>query len=89
MTSKDFIREVAEVSGETQKHTKEMAVVFEETLKKVLERGESVKFADVTFSVKETEARTGRNPATGEAVEIPAGKKVVAKLSGPFKKLLK
>ena len=27
-----------------------------------------------TFDVRERRARTGRNPRTGEAVEIPAGK---------------
>ncbi|MBF0481292.1 MAG: HU family DNA-binding protein [Desulfovibrionaceae bacterium] len=32
-----------------------------------------------TFSVKETKARAGRNPKTGEAIQIPAGKKVVFK----------
>ncbi|UGA40373.1 HU family DNA-binding protein [Chromobacterium haemolyticum] len=28
------------------------------------------------FKVKETQARTGRNPATGEPIEIPAGRKI-------------
>lgn len=29
-----------------------------------------------TFKVKATAARAGRNPHTGEAIQIPAGKKV-------------
>ncbi len=33
------------------------------------------------FTVKETAARKGRNPGTGEAIEIPAGRKVVFKAS--------
>ena len=37
------------------------------------------------FSVVETPARTGRNPKTGEELEIPAGRKVKFK---PSKKLL-
>ncbi|MGE3646585.1 MAG: HU family DNA-binding protein [Beijerinckiaceae bacterium] len=34
-----------------------------------------------TFAVKDTKARTGRNPRTGEAVQIPAGRKVSFKAS--------
>lgn len=42
-----------------------------------LGKGEKVSIADFcTLQVKETKARTGRNPKTGEAIQIPA-KKVV------------
>lgn len=34
-----------------------------------------------TFRVKNTNAREGRNPKTGEALKIPAGKKVHFKAS--------
>ncbi len=40
------------------------------------------------FSVKETAARKGRNPATGEEIEIPAGRKVVFKPSQGLKEAL-
>lgn len=32
-----------------------------------------------SFTVKQTAARTGRNPQTGKAIEIPAKRKVVFK----------
>lgn len=40
------------------------------------------------LKVKETNARTGRNPRTGEAIEIPAGRKVVFSPGKDFKEAL-
>lgn len=37
------------------------------------------------LKVKETSAREGRNPRTGEVIEIPAGKKVVFVPGSAFK----
>ena len=37
------------------------------------------------LKVKETNARTGRNPKTGETIEIPAGRKVVFTPGKEFK----
>lgn len=42
-----------------------------------------------TFSVKETAARTARNPQTGAIVEIPAGKKVAFKATPALKEIVK
>lgn len=42
-----------------------------------LQSGDEVRIHGLgTFSVKETAERAGRNPATGEAITVPAGKKV-------------
>ncbi|MEI8349507.1 MAG: HU family DNA-binding protein [Candidatus Omnitrophota bacterium] len=41
-----------------------------------------------TFKVKETKARMGRNPKTGEAIQIPAKKKVAFKASKELKSIL-
>ena len=89
MTSKEFIKEVAEKYGQTQKHVKEMANIFEDALKDVLMRGDSVKFADVNYSVADVEARTARNPATGEVVECPATRRVIVKPSITLKRVVK
>lgn len=40
------------------------------------------------FSVTETQARTGRNPATGEVMQIPAGRKVKFKPAANLKRSL-
>ena len=89
MTSTNFIKEVAQASGLSQKAVKEMANTFETVLKDVLARGESVKFADVNYSVRDVDARTGRNPATGESFEILVTIRVIVKASATLKKVVK
>ncbi len=47
-------------------------VIFEE-ISAALERGDRVELRGFgAFSVREREARRGRNPRTGEAVDVPA-----------------
>jgi DNA-binding protein HU-beta len=38
-----------------------------------------------TFEVRATKAKTGRNPKTGEKIQIPAGRKIVFKVSKGLK----
>lgn len=40
------------------------------------------------LKVKDTSARTGRNPKTGEVIEVPAGRKVVFTPGKEFKEAL-
>ncbi len=45
------------------------------TITKALKRGDSVSLVGFgTFAVKQRAARTGRNPRTGEAIQIKASK---------------
>jgi DNA-binding protein HU-beta len=41
-----------------------------------------------TFKVKETKARMGRNPKTGESIQIPAKRKVAFRASKELKSIL-
>ena len=41
-----------------------------------------------TFKVKQTKARAGRNPKTGETIQIPAKKKVAFKAAKDLKEML-
>jgi DNA-binding protein HU-beta len=53
-----------------------------DSIRDALERGEDVKIAGFgTFKRVATQARTCRNPHTGEAIEVPAGSKVKFKAS--------
>lgn len=46
-----------------------------ETVTEALKQGDSVVLVGFgTFAVKDRAARTGRNPQTGKAIEIPAAK---------------
>ncbi len=42
-----------------------------------------------TFKVKETKARMGRNPKTGESIQIPAKKKIAFRASKELKEIVK
>jgi DNA-binding protein HU-beta len=54
------------------------------TLARAIKEGDGkVPLAGIgTFNVKETKARKGRNPRTGEEIDIPSRKKVSFKASG-------
>ena len=78
MTKKDFIEVYAakgnvETKAEAERKLNSLLDLFEE----VLVKGDDINFVGWgKFEVKETPARTGRNPKTGEEVAILA-KKVV------------
>ena len=78
MTKKDFIEVYAakgnfETKAEAQRKLNSLLDLFEE----VLVKGDDINFVGWgKFEVRETPARTGRNPKTGEEVAILA-KKVV------------
>ena len=75
MTKTDLIAQVA-ANTEMSKKSAEQAVnaVFE-ALGKAMAEGEKITISGFgTFEVRERAARTGRNPHTGEAIEIAAAK---------------
>lgn len=76
---------VAQVADRTGMKKADVQRVIDETLHEIREAigsGESVTLRGFgNFKVTEREARTGRNPRTGEPIEIPAGQRVSFKLS--------
>lgn len=77
MGRNDFVKKIAEKTGSNSKTAAEFLAAFEETmLEDVFAAEDSVRLAIGTFSgfTKETAARVGRNPATGETIKIPAKK---------------
>lgn len=83
MKQKELIDLAATTLGSSKEHaSKTLEGVFE-TLAKALKDGDGkVPVAGVgVFHVKTTKARTGRNPTTGQPIEIPAKKKVTFKAS--------
>ena len=56
------------------------------SISSLLKGGDDVRLRGLgTFVVKYTKARKGRNPATGEVKDIPAGKKVAFKVASDLK----
>ena len=65
-----------------------LETVFE-TIKKSLKKKEDVTISGFgTFKVKQTKARQGRNPKTGEAIQIPAKRKVAFRAAKDLKSVL-
>lgn len=65
------------VEGMTKKEAAEAVNAILDVIAEALAAGDDVKITGFgSFEVKARAARTGRNPKTGEAVEIPASKYV-------------
>jgi DNA-binding protein HU-beta len=86
MNKAEFVAKVAEKSGLTRKQAEAAVAAFTQTVTDSLKEGDKVQLMGFgTFEVKERPARTGRNPATGEAIEIAASKAPVFKAGKSFK----
>ena len=62
-------------SGLTQKQSEDALNGFIDTVKETLANGEDIALVGFgSFDVQERAARTGRNPSTGEEIQIAASK---------------
>ena len=72
MIKKDFVAKFSNATGETKKRSNELTDLFLKTVEEVLVEEDSLQFAGWgKFSAKITPERLGRNPKTGEEVNIP------------------
>jgi DNA-binding protein HU-beta len=75
MTKGEFVASVAAKTGLSKIAAAEAVDAFIGTVAEVLKAGDKITFPGFgTFSVSERAARTGRNPATGEPLQIAASK---------------
>lgn len=73
MNKQDLINKMSTEAGITKEQARSALQAYEHGVTEALVNGESVQMVGFgTFSVSERKARTGRNPKTGEPVEIPA-----------------
>jgi DNA-binding protein HU-beta len=74
----DIVEFIADnVEGISKKQASEAFESFVEVICMHLERGERVQVPGLgSFAPSQRAARTGRNPKTGEAIDIPASKNV-------------
>jgi len=72
MIRSELIQKIAEENPHlTQRHVERLVGTVFEEITAALERGERVELRGFgAFSVKARDARLGRNPRTGEAVEV-------------------
>ena len=75
MNKTELIAAVAEKTGMTKKDAEAVIGATLDTITEALTNGDKVQVAGFgIFEVKTREARTGRNPRTGETMEIAASK---------------
>lgn len=75
MNRNELINAMTEKSGLTKKDAGSALDAFMESVQDALKAGDKVQLVGFgTFEVKERAARTGKNPQTGELIDIPASK---------------
>ncbi len=75
MTKADIIEQIYEKIGFSKKESAEIVEIVFETMKETLEKGEKIKISGFgNFVVRSKRPRIGRNPQTGEEIEISARK---------------
>lgn len=73
LTKNDLIEHIYQTTGFSKKESSGIVEEVFETIKSSLATGENVKISGFgNFTVKHKDSRIGRNPQTGEAIEISA-----------------
>lgn len=73
MNKQELIQKMAAESGITQDQARAALQAFEHGVTEALVNGDTVQMVGFgTFKTAERSARTGRNPKTGEAIQIAA-----------------
>ncbi|MDP9382182.1 MAG: HU family DNA-binding protein [Chloroflexota bacterium] len=83
-TKADIAKQVAQRTGMKETEVRRVLDVSLDEIRNALNSGESVSLRGFgNFKVTHREARTGRNPRTGEPLDIPPGQRVSFKMSKP------
>jgi DNA-binding protein HU-beta len=81
--------EVIAAKTATKKEAQQIVDTILDSIKGSLRKREDVAISGFgTFRVKQTKARQGRNPKTGETIQIPAKKKIAFRASKELKSIL-
>jgi integration host factor subunit alpha len=73
LTKADLVDTIHEKIGFSKKEAADMVELIFDTIKGSLTEGDKIKISGFgNFVVREKRARTGRNPQTGQAIEISA-----------------
>jgi len=75
VTKTEFVDQVADRARLSKKDAADAVEAFLETIEDALKRGSDVNLSGFgKFSVSDRSAREGRNPATGETIQIAASR---------------
>lgn len=85
----DITESVADGAGLTRKQAADAVQAVIDSISEHLQNGERVQLPGLgSFSVSHRAGRTGRNPKTGEPIEIAPSNVVRFRVSGPLKDAL-
>jgi DNA-binding protein HU-beta len=89
MTKSDLIERLAGKADLTRPRAEELLDFLLNDVTEALKNGEKVNISGFgTFTVSNRKARTGRNPKTGEPIEIPASRSAKFKAGKTLKEAL-
>ena len=89
MTKADLVEEVSKVTELTRKDSEVIVDTLFESVIKALRTGDKLEVRGFgSFRVRQRNARVGRNPKTGDKVEVPAKKVPYFKPSKELKDLI-
>jgi integration host factor subunit beta len=89
MTKADLVERVAREAEMTKKDAEQLVEIIFESIVGSLNKGEKIELRGFgSFRVRERDARKGRNPKTGEAVNIPAKRVAYFKPGKELKELI-
>jgi integration host factor subunit beta len=72
MTKAELVEEVARVATLTKKHAEVIVDTVFESIVEALQRGEKIELRGFgSFRLRRRESRKGRNPKTGDKVDVP------------------
>ncbi len=86
MTKGEMLTEIAEKTGISKKQVSGVLDAYMETIIKTLKKDKKVKLPGLgILAVKNRKARVGRNPMTGETIQIPAKRVVKMRIAKDLK----
>jgi DNA-binding protein HU-beta len=90
MNKTELIDAISTKSGLSKKDTETFFNNFINVVEDAVVDGEKVSLVGfMTIEAKKTDARKGRNPSTGESIDVPASKRISVKIGKPFKEAVK
>lgn len=90
LNKNELVAAVAAASGETQSTVSGVIDALLATVAGAVAKGDKVSIPGwLSFEAAATAARTGRNPATGEAIQIPAGTRLKVSAGSKLKAAVK
>ncbi len=90
MNKAQLVEKVADEVGLTKKDTRKVVDAVTQTIAEALSGGEKVTLVNFgTFRVRNRKSRKGRNPQTGEKIQIPAKKVVKFEIGKGLREVVK